>query len=290
VAPPTVIGTWITIPAGTFKMGSPTSEPCRIANEDSHLVTLTQGFELMATEVTQGEYEKAMGHNPSFFKNCGSDCPVEQVNWHMAVAYCNTLSQQKGLLPCYSCTGSGSSISCQEASGYSGKYIYKCPGYRLPTEAEWEWAYRAGTQKAYYNGDNMASACSGCAIKDVTLDAIGWSASNAAVVYAQCTDLSSWGCPSCAGTHPVGKKQGNPWGLFDMAGNVSEWCHDWFLDNLGTSSVSDPGGPGKGSSRVCRGGSWYLSAAFLRAATRYDSAPKDQSQTIGFRCGRRITP
>ena len=149
---------------------------------------------------------------------------------------------------------------------YSGENIYDCPGYRLPTEAEWEYAYRAGTTTAFYNGP--ITNCDG---SDAKANAIGWYDAN-----------------SGATTHPVGQKQANDWGLYDMAGNVWEWCHDWWQTSLGSSAVTDPVGSGT-DSRTARGGSCTFRAGALRAAERYFGFPPDfQFRTIGFRCARTL--
>jgi len=253
--------------AGTFAMGSPTSEPCRYLNEDPHQVALTHDFEIQSTEATQGEFQSVMGYNPATFPSCGSDCPVEMVSWYEAAAYCNALSAIKGVAKCYSCSGSGASVTCQEAAAYSGASVYTCPGYRLPTEAEWEYAYRAGTTTAYYNGPNDSTTkCTTCS--DANADAIGW-----------------YGCNSGGTTHPVKQKVANAWGLYDMAGNVWEWTHDWYQSSLGSSAVTDPVGSGS-SYRVFRGGFWSGSAYLMRAANRFYNLPTIQHYSIGFRCSR----
>jgi len=160
-------------------------------------------------------------------------------------------------------------VTCQEAAAYIGQKIYDCPGYRLPTEAEWEYAYRAGTTTAYYNGANDPSACS-CSPVDTNANAIGWYCGNAGNT-----------------THPVGQKQANAWGLYDMAGNVWEWCHDWFQSSLGSSAVTDPWGSPSGSYWVVRGSSWSRFAYFLRAARRASSTPPTHRlNDLGFRCSR----
>ncbi len=259
-----VPGTWVTINAGTFQMGSPSSEICRSNDETQHQVTLTHKFEIQSTEVTQAQFTSLMGYNPSNFSSCGGTCPLEKVNWYEAAAYANALSAQVGKAKCYKCTGSGKSVSCTEATAYAGKKVYTCPGYRLPTEAEWEYAYRAGTSTAFYNG-----GITFCSSKDANLEKIGWYYQNASST-----------------THPVGQKTPNTWGLYDMAGNVWEWCHDWY-GSYPSSSVSDPVGP-TGSSRVLRGGSWLNYPYFMRAARRNYNTPAYRNFRIGFRCTRTI--
>ena len=259
-----VPGTWVTINAGTFQMGSPSSEICRSNDETQHQVTLTHKFEIQSTEVTQAQFTSLMGYNPSNFSSCGGTCPLEKVNWYEAAAYANALSAQVGKAKCYKCTGSGKSVSCTEATAYAGKKVYTCPGYRLPTEAEWEFAYRAGTSTAFYNG-----GITSCSSKDANLEKIGWYYQN-----------------SSSTTHPVGQKTPNTWGLYDMAGNVWEWCHDWY-GSYPSSSVSDPVGP-TGSSRVLRGGSRDRDPNNVRAANRDYYSPAGRLNDIGFRCTRTI--
>ncbi len=259
-----VKGKWTTIPGGTFQMGSPSSEKCRYSSETQHQVTLTHKFEIMSTEVTQAQFSSLMSYSPSYFSSCGGTCPVEKVNWHEAAAYANALSAQKGKAKCYACTGSDGSVTCSEASTYAGKKVYTCPGYRLPTEAEWEYAYRAGTSTAFYNGG--ITSCYG---KDPNLDKIGWYDQN-----------------SSSKTHPVGGKAPNAWGLYDMAGNVWEWCHDRY-GTYPSSSVTDPVGTA-GSNRVKRGGGWYYYAAYARAADRYNSSPGDRNTYLGIRLARSV--
>ena len=259
-------GKWVTVPSGKFTMGSPATEKCRGTTETQHVVTLTNKFEIQNTEVTQGQYKAFMGYNPSLYATCGNNCPVEHVNWHQAAAYCNELSKKKGKTQCYLCTGKGKEITCQETNSTKGSGIYGCTGYRLPTEAEWEYAYRAGTTKAFYNGD--ISACSG---KETTLEKIAWYKSNAG-----------------GQTNPVAKKTANAWGVYDLAGNVYEWCHDLDQKDLGAKPVTDPVGSGS-AFRMTRGGSWDSPASYHRAAYRnHGGVAKNRFANVGFRCVRTL--
>ena len=265
-------GTLITVKKGMFKMGSPTTELCRESagngKETQHEVYLTRDFEIMATEVTQGEFQALMGYSPAFFSFCGKDCPVERATWHDGAAYCNALSKQNGLGQCYTCTGSKETLSCDTATTYAGAKIYDCPGYRLPTEAEWEYAYRAGTTSAFYNGPILS-----CVGSDSNADKIGWYNMNASV-----------------NTHPVGMKAPNAFGVYDMAGNVYEWCHDWYQYDLGAATKKDPAGPASGSTRIVRGGGLGSYARSLRGACRWDHTPAKRFPNIGFRCVKSKVP
>ncbi|MCK6573451.1 formylglycine-generating enzyme family protein, partial [Myxococcota bacterium] len=226
---------YVTIPTGEFTMGSPSGEKGRDGDETPHRVRITRGFYLKATEVTQGEWESVMGSNPSGFTDCGKTCPVENVSWNDAVSYLNKLSDREGLGRCYDASGAFVGLSCK--------------GYRLPTEAEWEYAARAGTTGARH-GD---------------LDAVAWYDGN-----------------SGSTTHPVGKKRSNAWGLYDMLGNVSEWTNDRYGD-YADGTGTDPVGPASGEIRVRRGGSWVNNAQGVRAALRRGSTPDYRSGSLGFR-------
>lgn len=257
----------VTIQPGIFTMGSPADELDRESDETAHQVTLTNKFVLWKYEVTQGEFKNLMGYNPSKFKEYGLNCPVEQVSWHEAAAFCNNLSESKGLEKCFVCTGNGSSVTCRvnpTYQGNNGQNYYTCKGYRLPTEAEWEYAYRAGTTTAFYNGNIAQIACSSI---DPNLDKIGWYCGNAG------------GFP-----HAVGQKQPNSWGFYDMAGNVSEWVYDWH--DRYPSSARDPVGSSVESSRVLRGGSWSDYASYLRASNRNNDSPSNRNNNVGFRPAR----
>jgi formylglycine-generating enzyme required for sulfatase activity len=225
---------------------------------------------MQQTEATQTDfYALVRNKQSSWCKNCA----MSSISWGEAAAYCNALSKQQGLTPCYSCKGSDYDISCATAAAYrQGNTIYGCPGYRLPTEAEWEYAYRAGTTTAFYNG-LMPSNTSCDACKQVpALDAIAWYCANGGYTF-----------PSKG----VAAKQPNPWGLYDMAGNAWEWCHDGFVASLGDKRRVDPLGTTGDGYHVHRGGAvWYL-AKFARAATRGKS---NSSHGLGVRCVRSLKP
>ena len=226
------------IPAGTFTMGSPTGEPGRFDDETQHTVTLTKSFYMQTTEVTQGQWKKLMGSNPSSFTTCGEDCPVEKVSWDDAQAYIAKLNQR-------------------------GEGIYA-----LPTEAQWEYAARAGSTTAFYNGGITSYPDMYDCNYDGNPNAIAW--------YCYNSDLE---------THPVAQKTPNAWGLFDMSGNVSEWCSDWYGD-YPSGSVTDPTGPQTGIGRVQRGGNWGSAARRCRSASRLGGGPDDRYSYLGFRLAR----
>ena len=235
---------FVEIPSGRFRMGSPSSEPGRFDDEGpQHTVTISRSFLLGTTEVTQGQWKAVMGSNPSSFSSCGDDCPVEKVSWNDVIDFCNRLSDREGLSRC--CSGS--------------TWNQSCTGYRLPTEAEWEYAARAGTTTRFACGDS-----------DSCLGGMGWYDGN-----------------SGSKTHPVAQKQGNSWGLYDMHGNVWEWVWDWKAD-YSPGSVTDPTGPSGGSYRVNRGGGWYGSAGDCRSAIRGRNDPGLRYRGLGFRVARSL--
>ena len=206
----------VPIPAGEFQMGE---------GGEAHKVTLTKPFELGVYEVTQEQYEQVMGSKPSKFK--GPQNPVKGVRWNDAVEFCRKLSQ----------------LSEEKAAGYV---------YRLPTEAEWEYACRAGTTTKYSFGDSESE-----------LGEYAWYRANSGNT-----------------THPAGGRKPNAWGLYDMHGNVKEWCQDWYED-YPSGPVTDPTGAASGSRRVLRGGSFFVQSSYVRSATR-----NNRYVSTGFRPAR----
>jgi len=243
---------FVYLPPGTFIMGSPPNESERDADENQHRVILTKGFYMQTTEVTQGQWKAVMRSNPSYFKNCENDCPVEKVSWNYAIEFIRRLNQREGKNT-----------------------------YRLPTEAEWEYACRAGSSAAFSNGDISERKCG----YDPNLDAVGWYCGNSDVTYRGCYDARKDGGAGCAGTHPVARKQPNAWGLYDMHGSVWEWCQDWKGD-YPSGSTTDPIGPSSGSYRVVRGGSWGNEAVYCRSANRFGNSPEKGGNDLGFRLVR----
>jgi formylglycine-generating enzyme required for sulfatase activity len=239
--------TMVAIPAGSFEMGSSAS---REKDETPHRVYVN-AFYMDQYEVTQEHFEKLLGRNPSRWKEPKN--PVEQIRWKDAAEYSNARSRREGLAPAY--------------DPKTWRCDFAAAGYRLPTEAEWEYACRAGARTEYSFGDGPAA-----------LGEHAWFKEN-------CT----------RSPQPVGGRKPNPWGLYDMYGNVWEWCHDFYGDDYYRSSPEkDPSGPPAGETRVLRGGCWNSRASMCRSAYRNDENPgytdacfgRDVHGFVGFRCVR----
>ena len=269
----------LVLPAGTFEMGCTVSQSeCNSDESPVHDVTLTNDLWMSRTEVTQGQWQGLMGTNPSYFgpngggPDCGPDCPVELVDWFEAAAFANAMSAAEGLPSCYTligCTGTlgggcGSSATCT-----TGTYLcssvtvnspaaYDCAGYRLPTEAEWEYAARAGADLYLYAGSD-------------TVDDVAWYDGN-----------------SGGATHGVAQRQANDWGLYDMSGNAWEWSWDRYGSYPSSAAVEDPEGPSTGDHRPMRGGDWGVPPVSVRIARRNDGTPGNRGSSIGFRLARTV--
>jgi len=230
---------FVYIEPGSFMMGSPENEPGHDSDEKQHKVTLTKGFYMQTTEVTQGQWKAIMGNNPSSFKECGDNCPVENVSWDDAQEFIKKLSRKEG------------------------------KEYRLPTEAEWEYAARAGTQTAYHWGNQ--AECSKMMFEN-----------DPGSSETKCVDYVKGRGLTPDSTAPVKSYPANSWGLYDMHGNVWEWCADWYGD-YPAGSVTNPEGSSTGSNRVKRGGSWYYYAGNCRSAYRGHFTPSAGSGVLGFR-------
>ena len=288
------------IEAGTFQMGTPEEEEGSDPDEKpQHWVTLTHDFYLQTTEVTNQQYADlaqwayGQGHVTAtgsslhdaldgstqelldmddvhceisfsggiFYVDAGKeDHPVKEVTWYGAARYCDWLSR-KADPPLPRAYDHDGDWACNDNSPYTAS------GYRLPTEAEWEYACRASSTTAFANGPITYT---GCSPLDPNLDAMGW----------YCGNSGEW-------THPVGQKQPNTWGLFDMHGNLAEWCNDWYAFHYyGLSPGTDPVGPLSGLSRVRRDGAWASISPHCRSASREAGAPNGGSSAWGFRPAR----
>jgi formylglycine-generating enzyme required for sulfatase activity len=267
---------FVLIPAGAFEMGSPAGQTqAKPAEQPLHSVTITRAFLLADHEVTQREWRELMGNEPSYNRDCGDECPVEAITWYAALAFANAVSDAAGLARCYSlsgCTGApGSDYACTTA-GFAG---LDCPGFRLPTEAEWEYAARAGTTTPTQLIDEIADwwICSS--------GAGGTAYSNPLLTFCR------YVCSAGSGPAPVRSLLPNPWGLYDMAGNVREWVWDVYAPYQDGPAV-DPLGPDTGPTRVAR--SSYVSGygPDCRNARRDQMEPDWVSNGVGFRLARTI--
>jgi len=224
---------FVLIPSGTFTMGSSPNEPYRGSSEVRHKVTISKPFYMQATEVTVKQWHSIMGRRMMVSQKGADNMPVARVSWFDCMKFIKRLNR----------LGQGK--------------------YRLPTEAEWEYACRAGSTTAFPNGGITKLQCD----RDDNLDTIGWYCGNSNNMI-----------------QPVARKKPNAWGLYDMLGNVQEWCQDWF-GVYPDDEVVNPKGPKKGSYRVMRGGAWYSPARDARCASRFGSPPHYRFQHIGFRLG-----
>ncbi|MCK5342461.1 MAG: formylglycine-generating enzyme family protein, partial [Candidatus Heimdallarchaeota archaeon] len=217
---------FVFIKSGTFMMGSPPYALGSENDETQHQVNLTRGFYLQTTEVTQGQWKSVMGSNFSMFSNCGDDCPVENVSWDEVQEFIRKLSSND-----------------------------KSKKYRLPTEAEWEYACCGGTTDELYGN----------------LDNIAWYIKN-----------------SKNQTQRVGQKKANDFGLYDMLGNVGEWCNDWYDKEYPKNPQKDPKGPKDRFERLLRGGSWSSFANNIRSAYRQRKDPYTRENNVGIRLVRSL--
>lgn len=238
------------IAGGSFVMGSSNQD---LEEYPPHNVTV-KTFAVGKYEVTQKQWREIMGYNPSAF--VGDSLPVERISWYDALSFCNALSMQEGLDPVYLINDSNTACN------------FDANGYRLLTEAEWEYACRGGTTTDYYSG-NQSVSLKTC-YHELVLDNVGWYCNN-----------------SNESTQPVGRKSPNSFGLYDMHGNVFEWCWDR-VGRYSSSPQVNPVGPNAGSARVCRGGSWFYVPQQSRSSYRLAYSPMSKFSGVGFRIARTI--
>jgi formylglycine-generating enzyme required for sulfatase activity len=260
----------VRIPTGTFLMGSPETEPFRARYEKQHFVKITRSYAIQVTEVTKAQWDAmrdwALDNGypdlpqglAGSGKNTGPDHPVSEVSWFDCAKWLNAWSEREGRVPVYTAGGT----VYREGSTDQLETDLEANGYRLPTEAEWEYACRALTRGPFYTGP---IAYIGPTPLDLNLDACAW----------------YWG-NSLSSSHPIGLKKPNAFGLYDMIGNVSEWCHDWF-GPYPAGPALNPSGPSSGNARVFRGGSWQEFPRNCRAATRMADDPGLRLYNLGFR-------
>jgi len=248
----------LSIDAGSFLMGGPESEGGYFDERPQHTVSIS-AFSLSETEITQKQWLDVMGSEDSHFNGYGDSSPVDSVTWFDCIDFCNTLSQLESLPHCYEMANvtyesnhiKSADVTCD----------FEATGYRLPTEAEWEYACRANTTTRFHSGDS-----------DAALDRVAWANGN-----------------SEHRSHAVGEREPNAWGFYDMHGNVWEWCWDWYLVNYYASRPNpdiDPTGHSVGDGRVMRGGSFSKSSIHCRSAVRSNNFPAHGFQEYGLRVAR----
>ncbi len=281
------------IAPGSFTMGD-----ASIPGAAPRTVNISRPFLMMTHEVTQGQWVELMGANPSYYPHCNDECrdiceegstecpdecwqncPVENISWFQAVDYCNRLSRAVGLTPCYAFR-TGEEVFDPVVVDFTS---IDCPGYRLPTEAEWEYAVRAGSTGAFYNDSLASLGTNNACTPNTDLASIGW--------YCHNSDYL---------THPVGQKTPNAWGLYDMNGNVAEWVWDWYNSYLlndnqeiidDSGNVVDPDiitGPATGDDRVKKGGDKNSFAIDARSASRSAHSPNGKYNGLGLRVVRTV--
>ncbi len=244
---------FVYIPPGEFQMGSPLDEPGRQSNETPHRVRLSHGFYIMTTEVTQNQWMAVMGENPSVFSDCGSDCPVENVSWTDVRRFIARLNNRRKTNPEHLNQSTPAKADNRPTKNEKPPTVSLLQ-YHLPTEAQWEYACRAKKTGWFSFEGDIAE-----------LDKYAWVQGNAG-----------------GSTHSVALKKANPFGLYDLYGNVWEWCLD-YAGPYPLKVVTDPKGPTKGSFRIARGGSWYYPAIEARTANRLYLLPESESYNVGFR-------
>ncbi|MEZ6139748.1 MAG: SUMF1/EgtB/PvdO family nonheme iron enzyme [Zavarzinella sp.] len=261
---------FVVVAHGKFQMGTPPGAPDRQQDEGLHEVELTKHILVGKYEVTQEEFEKVMGYNPSHFiqdQKIAKKLPVEKVSWFDALEYCNKLCAAEKLAPYYELKNiqrDGKQIIAAEIKVLGGN------GYRLPTEAEWEFFCRAGTTTPYFFGNGNTGTESNVKSKQVA-GAYGIS--------------SGWNSPNK--TVQVGHYLPNDFGIHEVHGNVAEWVFDWYDKNYyNTSPKIDPTGPPDGKAKCVRGGSWMMDQALARSSARYSLTPDERKHFVGFRVVR----